>query len=571
MNFNFNAIDNLGREYQFEVQCEDAEKNRYQLTLKKEQLRDVDKIFLLPELSRAKAGEEGYYIIPRNIGMPGEVQTFFKQREDTEYIYKKMLMAFYGIKKRDLCCIVRFERNYQYVIRTSVVGGVYENTLVIDFKGGDEAPYDDIRLEVIMLRDEDDYNTMAATERNIRLERGEIRTLKEKCMESDAVEYARKYPLIRIRMGWKPAPSSVEHQTIDNEPPMYVACDFAGVRAIADELKKQGVPGAELQLVGWNVRGHDGRYPQIFPVEPALGGEVELRKTIDYVKALGYRISLHTNLIDAYEIASNFNWNDICVDRQGEYRITGQYSGGCAWRLCQKQQLNNMKAMHEPLRDYGLNGVHYVDVISIVIPDVCHSKEHPESSAEGIKDAQKAMKYIRDTFGAFSSEGGMDFTLGQLDFALYLNFGQGRCKKDMTLADAHLPIYEMAYHGIVLYNPGSGTINYPIKTPEEQVELFVRGGKPAFYLWSKFYATGNDGWMGEDDLTCETEEKRIATVKAIKEGCERYAPFADLQTVFIHSYKELENGLRIVTYEDGTQIIADGTNISLLKKDGAGK
>ena len=562
----FNAVDSSGKEYRFEVSREGAEQNHYCLTLKKELLAGAQKLFLLPKLSRAMAGEEGYYVIPRNIGMPGEVQTFFKHREDAVYTYERPILAFYGIKKKDFCCIVRFQRNYQYVIRTSVQNGVYETVLVVDFKDGDEGPYDDIRLEVVMLRNTDDYNAMAAAERNIRLERGEVRTLKEKCAEGDAVEYARCYPLIRIRMGWKPAPSPVAHQTLQNEPPMHVACDFAGVRAIAAELKKQGVPGAELQLVGWNIRGHDGRYPQVFPVEPALGGEAELKKTVDYVKSLGYRISLHTNLIDSYEIADNFNAEDICMDKNGERRITGQYSGGCAWRLCQKQQLNNMEAMHQPLLAYGLNGVHYVDVISIVIPDVCHSKDHPESSADAIRDAQKAMTYVRSLFGAFSSEGGMDFALGQLDFALYLNFGQARCLQDMTFADEILPVYEIAYHGILLYNPQSGTINYPIKTPEEQAELFLRGGRPAFYLWSKFYGMNNAGWMGEDDLTCETEEKRVATVKTIKEGYERYAPFARLQTEFIRSYEKLPDGRKVVTYENGAQVMVTGTEVSLNTK-----
>ena len=43
-----------------------------------------------------------------------------------------------------------------------------------------------------------------------------------------------------------------------------------------EAMKNAGIDKAELCLVGWNVRGHDGRWPQAFPVEPALGGEEEL-------------------------------------------------------------------------------------------------------------------------------------------------------------------------------------------------------------------------------------------------------------------------------------------------------
>ena len=52
---------------------------------------------------------------------------------------------------------------------------------------------------------------------------------------------------------------------------MRAACTFRRVRELADECKAQGLEGAEFQLVGWNLRGHDGRWPQAFPVEEALG------------------------------------------------------------------------------------------------------------------------------------------------------------------------------------------------------------------------------------------------------------------------------------------------------------
>ena len=55
-------------------------------------------------------------------------------------------------------------------------------------------------------------------------------------------------------------------------------------------------------------------------------------------------------------------------------------------------------------------------------------------------------------------------------------------------------------------------------------------------------------------------------VKTIKEGYERYAPFAQLQTVFIRSYEKLPDGRRIVTYEDGKQVVVTGTEVSLNTK-----
>ena len=83
---------------------------------------------------------------------------------------------------------------------------------------------------------------------------------------------------------------------------MNVACSFEDVEALLEECKAMGIEHAEFCLVGWNIRGHDGRWPQVFPVEPAFGGEENLRKLIIRAKELGYSIVCHTNSTDAYSI-----------------------------------------------------------------------------------------------------------------------------------------------------------------------------------------------------------------------------------------------------------------------------
>ena len=548
------AVDEKGKQYPFEqVQLG----NSLLLTLKKETIWKVKQLRVLPELSTAAAGESGYYILPRSIGMTGEIQTFFKPREDVEYSYSRPVMSWYGIKKEGLCCLIRVERNYQSQYEVTVKGGVYTACPLFDFTVHDPV-YDDIRLELIFLPEEADYNEMARTERELRLARAEIRTLAEKC-KNPATEYARKYPLIRIRMGWKPSPSPVPIQTEANEPEMFVACSFARVREIADELKRQGVEGAELQLVGWNRSGHDGRFPQLFPADPRLGGDAELKKTIDHVKSLGYRISTHTNTIDCYPIADTFTWDDVVVDRDGSFNQTGHYSGGLAYHVCLEKQLKNTRRDLPALAALGENGLHFTDVITIVPPDDCHAPEHPSSTANGVLYAQKIIEYTRGLFGGFSSEGCMDFALKDLDFGLYVCFGNGFGKNEVPICDRFLPVWEVAYHGIVLYNPVATTVNFTAQPPADRLELSMRGGKPAMYFYSKF-RTGKKDWMGENDLTCENQEALTRSVAWIKEALEIYRPFAEKQTVFMRSYEILENGLQIATYEDGSAVCGNFTD-----------
>lgn len=546
------ALDNNSNKLMLDAEWSESS---VRLTLPLESFKNAENVRLLPELSHAKAGDEGYYIIPRKITLNGDVLTKFREREDVTYLIKKPILSAYGIKKADFSAYIRIERSYKYGFETVVKDGEYVLCPLFDFTKNDK-PYDDIRLEIFFLPTTATYSDMARLEREIRLERGEIPTLKEKC-EAEAVEYARKYPLIRIRMGWKPSPSRVFHQSLATEPDMFVACDFKRVRDIADELKAQNVPGAELQLVGWNIAGHDGRFPQLFPADPRFGGDKELKRTIEYVKALGYRISLHTNLIDEYEIANTFTWDDIAVQRDGKYNQTGHYSGGYAYHVCLKKQLKNFHRDCADVASLGLNGIHFTDVISIVEPDDCHSKKHPCTTGEGVEIAKQIIKESRELFGAFSSEGCFDFALGDMDYGLYVCFGDGFGHNDVPICDVELPFFELCYHGIILYNPSSPTVNFPIKPKKDQLTFFMRGGRPSYYFYSKFRTGGAKNWMGEIDFTANGAEDLKECVSHIARGCDEYAPLADRQLVFMKDYTVLDNGIHVAEYADGVRMIGN--------------
>ena len=546
----FYAVDETGKRYPFAVLSLEG---RLLLTLKKETFLRAKQLRLLPALGRAVAGDAGYWILPRNIGMTGDMQTFFTPRADASYAYPEPVMSWYGIKKSELCCVVRVERNYHYQFEATVKDNVYTVSPLFDFTVHDKI-YDDIRVEIIPLGADADYNDMARAERALRLSRGEILPLAEKCRRP-AVEYARNYPVVRIRMGWKQSPSPVWYQNEENEPPMHVACDFARVRDLADALKQAGVKGVELQLVGWNRGGHDGRYPQLFPAEPQLGGNEGLRKTIEHVKALGYRISTHTNTIDSYPIADCFTWGDVAVDRDGEYDQTGHHCAGLAFHVCPEKQLKNAMRDLPLLATYGENGLHFTDVISIVEPDDCHAADHPSSTANGVLYTQQNIRYTKGLFGGFSSEGCMDFALRDLDFGLYVAFGN--CPPEIPFGDCYLPVWEVAYHGTVLYNPLSVTVNYTAQRAEDRLKLVMRGGKPAMYIYSKFRSGWGVNWMGDGDLGCATDEELAWSVAKIREAAEEQASLADLQLVYMSRYDVLGDGIEVATYENGTRIVGN--------------
>ncbi|MBQ3125434.1 MAG: hypothetical protein IJC15_00065 [Clostridia bacterium] len=550
LNHTFTAVTDDGRRLPFAVETTDG---RLQLTLKKEVFSDAKALTMLGDFTQTPAGTDGFYLLPRSISMTGDIQTFFTPRADLSFHYEKPVLSCFAIQRPAETLLFRVERNYKFGYTVTVRENIYSLTLDLDLKDPQkDTAYDDIRIEVLLLPADASLGDIAAAERNLRLERGEITPLAEKCTRS-AVEYARTHPLVRIRMGWKPSPSPVWHQTLENEPEMYTACTFARVRDLIDALIAAGCTGADLQLVGWNISGHDGRFPQLFPVDPRLGGEEELRKTIAYAKKMGFRISLHTNLIDAYEIADSFDWNNIVQTSRGDYLRIGHYSGGLAYHVCPTAQ-ERVSADHmRQIDPLAPNGIHFTDVISIVEPDSCHAPEHPSTTADGIRTACRIMNAVRARRGAFSSEGCFDFAVPCLDYGLYVSFGNGFGDRRPPIMDRDIPFWELVYHGIMLYNPTSPTVNFPIKSADDHLTFILRGGRASMYIYSKFRTGGAKNWMGDDDLTVDTDDDLSAAASAIASAEHECAPLARLQTVYMTDYT-INDGLHIAAYADGTRI-----------------
>ena len=75
------------------------------------------------------------------------------------------------------------------------------------------------------------------------------------------------------------------------------------------------------------------------------------------------------------------------------------------------------------------------------------------------------VEVTRELVGGTQSEGPFDGFAGNLDFCMYGYFYP--LEKDdyarMPMADRHVPLFQLVYHGIILSNPFTGTLNYPVK------------------------------------------------------------------------------------------------------------
>ena len=513
---------------------------------------NVQYIDVLFDFFCANAGDAGYFVSDSMTA--GVIRTDFVERDDCERQYNCSFVGCYGWNrgKDGIIGIVTGLRE-----DFGIVLGVKNQSYYVypRFYIDGDAPAEDITIEYHTLED-GSYVSMAKKYREFQLNRKGCVPLRKRAEADPRLAKSINEISVRIRQGWKPAPSPVENQTPETEPQMHVACTFDRVGDIADSFRKHGIKHAEFCLVGWNYGGHDGRFPQIFPPDPRLGGEEKLRNLIHHVKSQGFSIVCHDDATAAYTIADCFDEEFLLKNKDGKWHARPYcWSGGRPYKICPKREFERFEAVNQPkLAEYGFEGIHYIDVITILPLLKCYDERHPLTRQQSAEWYRKIMKLSRKTFGGFSSESGFDFAISDVDFVMYPSFNIGK-KKQNPLCDEILPFWHIVYHGIVLYNPCTYTLNYMAKGVENRLKYFELGGRPLVCYYANF-ATNNN-WMGNEDFLCNTDEQLEESVQKIKQMQDDYELLRNERYEFIDNHEKLGDKVYCTTYSNGTKITVD--------------
>ena len=531
----------------------------------------VEYIEILFEDMSCMAGEDGYILISahEHVGKAMEDYglCYYNERENMQYVSGILRCPVFGIKKRNkgiLGIATGMPMHARQVIE--VEDNIYR--MSIRFQVNGETPYEQISVLVYELEGTDaEYSGMARTYRNYQLEYGGFHKISDRI--TPQLDYAKKSVYVRVRQGWKPVPTQIEDQTPENEPPMYVACTFKQVEKLVEEYYKAGIRDAEFCLVGWNIKGHDGRWPQIFPVEESLGGEEDLRELICKAKELGFEISCHTNFTESFTIAENFDIDNMVVNRQGERPSVAVWAGGRSYTACPEKALENAKQQLPEVAELGFGGLNYIDVMTCVAPPACYHPNHPLTRREGQYYWKEIFKLSKELFGGLSSEGAVDYCLSECDYCLYTSFSR-EPEKAWELFDKEVPFWQIVYHGICLYNSYSRTVNSAMsQNPANLLKSLECGDRPTVYYYSKFKSDGKN-WMGDKDFRCGTEEEIQEGIVALKKQYDIFKKMEYLQTVFIESHTETSPNVFEVRYEDGSVVTADYNEMTLSLKNNKG-
>ena len=516
----------------------------------------VKTLDVIPSFAAARTGEEGYFLLPSGLlGRFHETNGVISAGEGQNY------MPFYGMKTpRATFCLIAKGMSWRYATRVEARQGAYQMSQ--RYMLGGDLPYEDFVLEFTFLPPEAEYPQLARVYRDWQLSRGAVQPIRARMVRWPEVGIAATNVEIRIRQAWKPVPSPVPYQTRYNEPPVHAAVTFDRCCDIVRELKRQGVDHAELCLVGWNKGGHDGAYPQLFPVEPALGGERKLRDFIALSNAEGFQTVCHTCFYSAYTIADDFDEEYLLKERDGSLQRSHlDWGGGRPYRTCPQRAYERYARKNmQMMKDLGFHGLHYHDVYSILPPRICYDPRHPCSPADSLRWYVKQMEVTRELVGGTQSEGPFDGYAGNLDYCMYGYFSQldeGYLAK-MPMADRHVPLFQLVYHGIILSNPFTGTLNYPRKAPHKRLKFIEFGGRPLF-VWYANFLSGKGNWMGRDaeDLTCATDEELREGVAAIKRGYDEFEKLSDLQFEFMDDHRMLAKDVSLTAYANGTRVVVN--------------
>ena len=506
-------------------------------------------VTVTPDFASARKGDDGYWVMPNN--------TYGTYRIDNGSLKEDwgIFMPMFGMKTPHLtyCAIVT---GMPYSLGISVVAkdGAYSQSAVFSADRDIEF-YEDIRIDYHFLKGDDaDYSGIARCYRAYQLERGAAVPLAEKVKSNSALAYAVTNIEVRIRQAWKPAPSPVMEQVARNEPPVKAVVTFDRVKDVVDESVRQGVGGAEFCLVGWNKGGHDGAYPQIFPVEPSLGGEEKLKETVAYAQSKGYQVVGHSSFRDCYMIADTWD-AEYVVEKNPNgtlKRDETSWSGGRLYTMCPQRAYERFcpKQCAE-MATLGFRGMFYVDVTTSRPLFPCPDVRHRLNNGQRAVWENNIMRELGETFGGAASEGAYDFCSRTCESALTVQWRKPFDPPENEMVDGYIPLWQLVYHGIIVSTPFRTMINCPAN-PDRRYALKLAefGGRPTFY-WHSWFVTGKPPSMGTWDLEATTDDKMRQGVRWMKEGHDEYMRRNSLQFAFMDRHEKIADGLFRITYSNG--------------------
>ena len=529
-------------------------------TLPKEEIpADAWSVEVVPPFMRARKGDDGYWIQAR--GTYGRLD-----QDDGTYVKDRQLMPVFGLKRGDTLWYGHVKTwRFDYDFVTVAQKGAYETfpRFRCDrVKAFFTNAYDDIVVDYRPLTGAAaDYNGLAHAYRAYQLERGAVRTIKDRLKESPELAYLCDAIVVRIQThAAKPIPDAQDAKLFfkrGEEPPVVVHMPFGVTEEFLQALKDAGVDKLSICSAGWQDGGYDGRVPGHFPIGAEAGGAEAFGRLVEKARRLGYQFALHASNTDGYMCSRLWSEDWVCKRADGALDKGGLWAGGQCYWVCQKYAWEHwlpqeMKAMAA----LGIRGPHYIDVYSATYPQRCGDPRHPCTSEQMAAFQNTILAEGRRLMGGAASESGYDHVAGNLDYINYVErdlklLDEGKLPK---LATGVYPLWELVYHGIILYTSDRWCQNHTrgkclykleksgdprwmegdgVEDPRVALKIVEFGGRPIFYTY------------------------KFADVPRIKKAWDEFVPVRHLQKEQMTRHDTLAPGVFRTTVGDGSKTVSN--------------
>ncbi len=536
----------------------------FRFSFPKEQIpADATSVLVIPEFMRAKTGDPGYWIQAR-----GTYGLFDEQ--DGYYAKSRQLMPVFGVKKGDALWYGHVKTwRFDYDFTASAKKGDYEvgpsfrcNQVRQFYKNY----YNDIVVDFHKLEgDKADYNGLAHAYRKFQLDRGAVRTIRDRVRDYPELAYLCEAIVVRIQThAAKPIPDAKDAKLFfkrGEELPVVVHLPFGVTEEFLQALKDAGVDKLSICSAGWQDGGYDGRVPGHFPIGAEAGGVEAFMRLIEKSKALGYQFALHASNTDGYMCSNLWSEDWVCKRADGSFDKGGLWAGGQCYWVCQKYAWEHWlpKEMKE-MADLGIRGPHYIDVYSATYPQRCGDPKHLCTPEEMADYQNRILAEAKRLMGGASSESGYDHVAGNIDYINYIErdlklLDEGKLPK---LATGVYPLWELVYHGIILYtsdrwcqNHTRGKCMYKleksgdprwmigdgIENPRVALKIIEFGGRPIFYTY------------------------KFADVPRIKKAWDEFVPVRHLQKEDMTRHDTLAPNVFLTTFGEGSKIVSNYNDV----------
>lgn len=505
---------------------------------------------VLPDLLATRVGDPGFYLLP---DFSGSLVRFENHApavtRDRLYMHqseweKLCIMNCFGLKqgragtlvvvhKGDFFCHAVTEVNHEGVNRLHAAFGIRHEP-------GEPIKQEDKELVVRFTEGREDgyFDLAKAYHEYLVAERG-VSPLKARLAENPVLAYSVGAMRTKFFLGRKP-------RSLDGNVPMKVYATFDQAGEILDRMQAAGLTRAVITLVGWNLGGHDGAYPQKFPVEPALGGEEGLRRLIAKATAMGYQIVPHDTLSDMYMAGQTYDPEVIMRHADGSPIMGGIWGGGQAAKSCPVAYFHRYGPDVTRIRDLGFSGHYYVDAQSNPLFR-CHDPRHPADEQQfGISQCNMIQCY-RALYGAVSQEMGPTYALPFVDevacvhspnnTAWCLGHLDGPLKR---IVDRIVPFYHLAIHGLVTYQESWVHAYRKCGVRKGLLRALAFGARPSMEV---SYASGANGDFFEDSIRDIAFGYRLA-----------FEALADVHAEAVVDFEELAPEASRIVYANGTAL-----------------